>query len=126
MADPIELGARAAAHRLTTPHTPTLTTDVEAALYTRETTTRPDQYLDPISLGALIVSVASLTWTVYNDLRKKTPTPHRDVISRHVRVQLDQTETPQPPLSATDRDRYIDITIEETLNITQSEATGQN
>ncbi|WP_055615225.1 hypothetical protein [Streptomyces phaeochromogenes] len=126
MADPVGLGARAAAQRLATPHNLNLTTDVEAALHTRETTNRPDQYLDPISIGALIVSIASLTWTVYNDLRRHTPAPDRDVINRHVRIRLDQAETPQPALSAADRDRYIDITVEETLNAAQDPASGQN
>ncbi|MFD7403574.1 hypothetical protein ACFV7R_13085 [Streptomyces sp. NPDC059866] len=126
MVDPVGPGARAAAHRLTTPHNPNLATDVEAALHARETTTRPDQYLDPISLGALIVSIASLAWTVYNDLKKQTPAPHHDVITRHVRIRLDQAETPQPALSPTDRDRYIDITIEETLNAAQDPTLGQD
>ncbi|ALV34161.1 hypothetical protein [Streptomyces sp. CdTB01] len=124
MADPVGQGARAAAQRLAAPNDLDLTTDVEAALHTREAT-RPDQYLDPISLGALIVSVASLAWTVYNDLRKQTTTPHRDVITRHVRIRLDQAETPHPALSPADRDRYIDITVEETLNAAQDAASGQ-
>ncbi|MFE5759841.1 hypothetical protein ACFQ7I_40140 [Streptomyces massasporeus] len=126
MADPVELGARAAARRLANPHKPHLATDVEAALHARQTTTRPDQYLDPISLGALIVSIASLAWTVYSDLKRQSPTPHRDVITRHVRIRLDQTETPPQALSSTDRDRYIDITIEETLTAAQDPASDQN
>ncbi|KPI32630.1 hypothetical protein ACFV4T_05975 [Streptomyces sp. NPDC059755] len=126
MANPVELGARSAAHRLATSNSPHLAADVEAALHTRQTTTRPDQYLDPISLGALIVSVASLAWTVYSDLKKQTPTPHPDVITRHVRIRLDQTETPARALSPADRDRYIDITIEETLNAAQDPASDEN
>ncbi|MEU1010975.1 hypothetical protein [Streptomyces sp. NPDC005890] len=126
MANPVELGARSAAQRLVTPQNPHLATDVEAALHTRQSTTRPDQYLDPISLGALIVSIASLAWAVYSDLRKQTPTPHRDVISRHVRIRLDQTEAPPRTLSPADRDRYIDITIEETLNAAQGSASLQD
>ncbi|MGW3665293.1 hypothetical protein [Streptomyces sp. NPDC005141] len=126
MANPVELGARSAAQRLATPNNPRLATDVEAALHVRQSTTRPDQYLDPISLGALIVSIASLAWTVYSDLRKQSSTPHRDVITRHVRIRLDQAETPPQALSPTDRDRYIDITIEETLNAAQDPASGQD
>ncbi|CAM5424108.1 hypothetical protein [Streptomyces griseomycini] len=125
MANPVELGARAAAQRLTTPHSPHLASDVEAALHARQSTTRPEQYLDPISLGALIVSVASLAWTVYSDLKKQTSAPHRDVITRHVRIRLDQSEAPPQALSSADRDRYIDITIEETLNAAQDSASGQ-
>ncbi|MFC8140330.1 hypothetical protein ACFUKV_00945 [Streptomyces paradoxus] len=126
MADPVGPVARAAAQRLAAANDLDLATDVEAALHARETTTRPDQYVDPISLGALIVSVASLAWTVYSDLRKQTPTPHRDVITRHVRIRLDQAETPQTPLNPADRDRYIDITIEEMLNAAQDHDSGQD
>ncbi|MFD3927306.1 hypothetical protein [Streptomyces sp. NPDC058614] len=126
MPDPVELGARAAAQRLATPHTPALTTDVEVALHARgTTTTRPDQYLDPISLGALIVSIATLTWTVYKDLRKSTPTPQPDAVTRRVRVRLDQLDTPEGSLSPADRDRCIDITIEETLNSVEADDPEQ-
>ncbi len=48
------------------------------------------------------------------------------VITRHVRLRLDQAETARSALSPADRDRYIDITIEETLNAAQSPASGQN
>ncbi|MGA5450318.1 hypothetical protein ACPCVO_27165 [Streptomyces umbrinus] len=120
MADPVELGARAAAKRLITPHAPALTTDVEVALHTRDTTTRPDQYIDPISLGALIVSIASLTWTIYNDLRKSNPTPPPEAVTRRVRVQLDRLDTPEAGISPAERERCIDITIEETLNSAQN------
>jgi hypothetical protein len=118
MSTPVEAGARAAARRLTTPHTPTLTTDVEAALHTGETASRPDQYLDLISLGALIVSIATLAWTIYNDLKKDGNTPHQNVITRRVRVQLNRTDTQLAALSPAEQDRYIDITVEETLNAT--------
>jgi hypothetical protein len=102
MADPVELGARAAAKRLITPHAPALTTDVEVAL------------------GALIVSIASLTWTIYNDLRKSNPTPPPEAVTRRVRVQLDRLDTPQAGISLAERERCIDITIEETLNSAQN------
>ncbi|MGH3940601.1 MAG: hypothetical protein ACRDTG_18590 [Pseudonocardiaceae bacterium] len=111
MADPIEHCARAAAQRLAAHYGPALPADVEAALHTRGSTSRPEQYLDPISLAGLIVSVATLAWTVYTDLRTKTPEPSPDALTRTIRVQMwDSTE-----LDPAQRDRIIDIVVEETV-----------
>ncbi|MDJ1135454.1 hypothetical protein [Streptomyces iconiensis] len=116
MTDPIATGARAAANRLTAPNGPALAAEVEAALHVRATTSRPVQYIDPVSLGALIVSIAGLTWTVYRDLRKTTPAPSPEVVARHVRVRLDRdSRPPGPELDAADRDQVIEIVIEETV-----------
>jgi hypothetical protein len=90
MTDPVERIARAAATRLTTDHGPSLAVDVEAALHTRGTTREPDRYFDPIALGALIVSVATLAWTIYTDLKQKTPNPSPDVLARTIRVRLQE------------------------------------
>jgi hypothetical protein len=110
MTDPIEHNARAAAHRLAAEY-PGLPAKVEAALYARGLTQRPERYLDPISLGALIVSVASLAWTVYTDLRKKTPMPSPDVVFRTVRVQLRDADD----LASAQRERIIGIVVDETI-----------
>jgi hypothetical protein len=69
------------------------------------------RYLDPVSLGALIVSAASLAWTIYKDTRSKAANPSADVISRQVRVQLST-----PVDIPTDlRDRIIDIAVAESM-----------
>lgn len=88
MTDPVRVAARAAAARLNAEYGPGLASDVEAALRTREPMQRPDQYADPISLGSLIVSITALAWTVYTDLKKKTPNPPSDTVVRTVRVEL--------------------------------------
>ncbi|MGH3822347.1 MAG: hypothetical protein ACRDRA_05855 [Pseudonocardiaceae bacterium] len=111
MIDPIGHTARAAAHRLADEHGPGLATDIEVALHTRGSTRHPEQYLDPISLGSLIVSVATLAWTVYTDLKKKTPTPSPAVITRTIRVQLSNNGEIDPA----QRDRIIDIVVDETV-----------
>jgi len=111
MADPIEHCARAVAQRMAADYGSGLPADVETALHTRGSTPRPEQYLDPISLAGLIVSVATLAWTVYTDLRKKTPEPSPDVLTRTIRVQMrNSTE-----LDPAQRDRIIDIIVEETV-----------
>jgi hypothetical protein len=110
MTDPVEHAARAAATQLAADFGPALPTQVEAALSARRSTHNPDRYLDPISLGALIVSIATLAWTVYIDLTKKTPTPSTDVMARAVRVRLHDTTDLDPAT----RDRIIDILVTET------------
>jgi hypothetical protein len=87
--DPAASAARAAAQRLTTEYGPGLTADVEVALYARNATApRASQYIDPVSLGSLIVSIATLAWTVYTDLRHKTTEPSPEVIARKARIRL--------------------------------------
>jgi len=60
MTDPITAAARAAAAHLAAEYGPDLAADVEAALHSPGTTQRPSQYFDPVSLGSLIVTIATL------------------------------------------------------------------
>lgn len=116
MTDPIATGARAAADRLAALHGPALAAEVEAALLARSGTSRPVQYSDPVSLGALIVAVADFAWTVYRDRRETASAPPPELIARHVRVRFDRGPgTPGPELDSADRDRVIDVVIEETV-----------
>ncbi|MFJ7325322.1 hypothetical protein ACIQVN_03595 [Streptomyces cyaneofuscatus] len=118
MTDPIEQGARAAAQRLTAPAYANLAHEVEVALHNRGADRRPVQYTDPMALAGLIVSIATLAWTVYNDIRSRNsaaPAPAPDIVARRVRLELDQADAPAPPLAPADRDRIIDATVEETL-----------
>lgn len=114
---PIEQSARAAAHRLATQYGPGLPAEVEAALHTRGADQRPERYVDPISLASLIVSIAALAWTVYTDLRTKTPQPSPDVVARTVRVRLSEVTRLDPA----QQDRIIDIVVEETVRTVESE-----
>ncbi|KOX21727.1 hypothetical protein ADK67_25520 [Saccharothrix sp. NRRL B-16348] len=108
--DPIGRTARAAARRLAPDHGPELEAQVEAALYARSA----NQYLDPIALGSLIVSVATLAWTVYNDVRDKSPKPSREAITERVRAGL-STDDPSPA----DLDKIIDAVVEEITEDTE-------
>ncbi|MBQ1023174.1 hypothetical protein [Micromonospora sp. C95] len=116
MTDPIATAARATANRLAAPPGSALSAEVEAALHAQPSTSHPVQYVDPVSLGGLIVSVATFAWMVYRDLRKSTSAPYPEAIARHVRIRLDRDPGPQgPELEAADRDRIIEIVIEETI-----------
>ncbi|CCM64383.1 hypothetical protein [Candidatus Microthrix parvicella] len=72
---------------------------------------RPGQYVDPgsIALGALIVSIANLVWTMFNDLRNDRKQPSNDTIARQVRVKV------EVPVDVTtdQRDAIIEVVIDD-------------
>jgi hypothetical protein len=96
MTDPVAEAARAAAAALASQAGPGLLTEVEAALAARGTQQRPGRYLDPVSLAGLIVAIATLAWTVYNDQRSRTPGPPPEIIARQVRITLREQDTALP------------------------------
>jgi hypothetical protein len=111
MTDPVTTAARAAAERLAAEYPPSLATEVEVALQARGTAQRPGQYLDPISLGSLIVAIATLAWTIYSDQRKETSEPSPDVVARHVRVELRKHSSTSPQ----EGDRITEIVVAEII-----------
>jgi hypothetical protein len=112
VSDPVPAGARAAARRLAAELGPSTEVDVEAALHTGGRTPQPAQYFDPISLGGLIVSIATLAWTVYTDLRSRTPQPSAETVARTVRVQLRGADAMAPE----QRDRIVEVVVDEVLH----------
>ena len=96
MTDPAAEAARSTADILAPDLGPSLPGEVEAALAARAAAA-PDRYFDPVSLATLIVSVATLAWTIYNDQRNRTPNPPPDSIARQVRITLRKQDTPLPP-----------------------------
>jgi len=96
MIDPAADAARSAAAILARDFGPNLPAQVEAALAARGTQQRPARYLDPVSLASLIVAIATLAWTIYNDQRKHTPGPPSDAIARQIRITLREQDTPMP------------------------------
>src|ERR1700753_800528 len=98
MTDPVADAARSAAVILAPDLGQNLPTEVEAALAARAGDYRPDRYLDPVSLGSLIVSVATLAWTIYNDQRNRAhgQEPPADSIARQVRITLRDQDVSLP------------------------------
>ncbi len=96
MTGPAADAARLAAAILAPDLGPNLPAEVEAALAARSTGQRPDKYLDPVSLASLIVSIATLAWTIYNDQRDHTPEPPPATIARQIRITLRDQDTPLP------------------------------
>jgi hypothetical protein len=94
--DPAAQAARSAAAILAPDLGPALPAEVEAALAARDTGQRPDRYLDPVSLASLIVSIATLAWTIYNDQRSHTPDHKPDALARQVRITLREQDISLP------------------------------
>ena len=98
MTDYPAAAARSAAAILASSHGSDLPAQVEAALAARHRAQRPDHYLDPVSLASLIVAIATLAWSVYNDQRNnRTSDPKPDAIARQVRITLREQDTILPP-----------------------------
>jgi hypothetical protein len=82
---------------------------LEAVLATRESPSAPPQYVDPIALASLIVAIASLAWTVYTDLKKRTATPAAEVVARTVQVtRRNQGQADAP-------DHIIEVVVTEAI-----------
>ncbi len=112
--DPVEDAARAAAARLGDTDDRRLDADVDAALRSHRRSSspvEPDRFVDPVSAGSLIVSVATLAWTVYTDLRSRSEKPSPDLVVREVRARL-RRHGKADPASYED---VITITVEETV-----------
>jgi hypothetical protein len=99
MTDPAAEAARSAAVILVADLGPSLPAEVEAALAARGAQQRTDRYLDPVSLAGLIVSIATLAWTIYNDQRNRAreEEPQADTIARQVRITLRDQDISLPP-----------------------------
>lgn len=55
-------------------------------------------YIVPISLGGLLVSIATLAWTVYQDVRKTGSRPTHQVVARVIPVQTTSANPLQPEI----------------------------
>jgi hypothetical protein len=117
MTDTVADAARSAAAILAPDLGRNLPVEVEAALATRGGDQRPGRFFDPVSLGALIVSIATLAWTVYNDQRSRAgerkAEPQADSIARQVRITLREQDVNLPPGS----ERITEIVASETIRL---------
>ena len=107
----VRRAARAAARRLADELDPGLRTQVEDALEAHDSDARPEQYFDPVTLGSLIVSAATLAWTIYKDQREKKPRPAPKMIIKQVELALPPGDL-VPPVP---RARVIEVVVEEIL-----------
>lgn len=116
MNDPVTAAARAAAELLQPEYGPGLRAEVESALDARGASQRPVQYFDPVSLGSLIVSAATLAWTIYANLRKSTPEPATDEVARQVSAELRESGDASPEKA----DRITEVVVTEIIKVTRN------
>lgn len=85
------VAARAAAEALAPRYGPRLAANVEAAIHAGDGQPQgpptPAQYLDPVALGALIVSIAQLGYQIYCDRKKGRQQPTQEEIARVIRIE---------------------------------------
>jgi hypothetical protein len=111
--------ARRAAARLAADINPGLPEQVERALAEDPLERSPERVVDPISLGALIVSIASFGWTVYRDLKRDREAARDDQAARAkrlaTRLQEKGTDAIRVPegIASEQRSRIIDVVAEE-------------
>lgn len=90
---------------------PVIVDDVEAELHDRGNGRRPVDYLDPVALGGLIVSIANLAWLIYTDRRKAKKSTSPSELTAAVVAELPESDT----VTAQDRERVITIIVTETI-----------
>ena len=111
---PVSRVSRAVARRLADEHGSELETQVAMALYVGDSDRPSGQYLDPVSLSSLIVSTASLSWTVYKDLRAKKHQPTREQVGQRVRIELSTNGTGSA--DQIERNKVIEIVVDEIVS----------
>lgn len=106
--------ARRAAAQLAEPGDRRFLQAVDRALAGSADHERPQRFLDPgtgIALASLLVSAASLAWTIYRDLSARNQPPPPDRLIIELRQQLDQP----PAVPDADRERVIEHVARETI-----------
>lgn len=113
MSEPYAQIARQAAAKLAESTTPQLPQLTEGVLAQGESAGRAQTYdaATAIGLASLLVSMAALAWTIYQDRKKAASPPRRDLIERQIRVQLEMPSG----ISVAQRDRMIAVVVEETV-----------
>ncbi len=114
MSDTPEDIARRAAGRLAREIDPALPAVVEGQLRGGRGAEPAVRFLEPattIALGGLLVSLASLAWTIYRDLKKDAATPSPDVLARRLRLNADRPEA----VTTERRERSIAVIVEEVI-----------
>ena len=103
--------AQAAAGELEAEYGQGVGAEVALALHDADSRVRPDQYFDPVSLGGLIVSAATLAWTIYNDRKGN----RLDVDARELAKKVQGGVGEVGSMSGAERDRLIEVVVRETI-----------
>jgi hypothetical protein len=106
--------ARHAAARLAATLGPDLPAQVEREL-NADPLDPPKRAVDPVSLASLLVSLASLAWTIWRDLRKdhatRSPGEHAEALAAAL------AQSAPPALPPAHRTLVVKVVVEETIRI---------
>lgn len=123
MVNPVAASARAAADRLAAEYGRGLAGEVEEALHSSRQGRQPERYLNPVSLGSLIVSMATLAWTIYTDLRRQSPDATPGVLARTLRVELRSSGTASASDDKID-EKITEVVVTEVIRAASGEDEG--
>ena len=111
MAEPHAEISRRAAARLAPEIDPKLPQMTERVLSVGDSGVEQYELGTAIAVASLLVSMVGVAWQVYQDLKKKTQRPSRDVFVRRMRVQTrERTE-----LDGSKRDRMVEVVVDEVM-----------
>ena len=114
VAEPVSAIAQSVAETLAAELGAHVLTDVAVALYEPDGASRPEQYVDPISLGGLIVAIATLAWTIYNDRKRAGGHPDAAALAQALEDALTASaDSRAAPPDA----RIIEVVAHETIVI---------
>ncbi|MBQ1048089.1 hypothetical protein KBX50_06385 [Micromonospora sp. C51] len=86
-----------------------LRADVLAELYAPDRNS--DRYVDVVAVASLIVAVATLGWTIYQDRRANRSSAEREVVARQIRVALSE----KGGVPAQQRDLVIEVVVDQII-----------
>jgi hypothetical protein len=110
---PVKDIARRVAAQLAPDLGATLPEQVEQAIAEDPLDRPAERIFDPISVGAFMVSIASLGWTIYHDLKKDRATAKRDQTAEAAQLSADlkgQPEAESRPAKLTPEQHDLIIT----------------
>ncbi len=114
MSEDADVIARRAAEKLAAGlNQPSLVPEVEHSL---QKAPESETY-EPVSLSvaALVVSVASLAWTIYNDIKNANRQVDKDALTRRIRVRIAGNTN----LVESQQHAVIEVVVDETLKYQQ-------
>lgn len=118
--NPASLGARTAALRLSPEYGPNLVVEVEIALSGRRRRGAP--YFDLVAIAGMIVSIATLAWTVYTDSSRAGRRPSTEDVKRAVLKELADERAAAAPAP----ERIVVVVVESVVEHAAELPTAEN
>jgi hypothetical protein len=108
MEEVLTVAARAAAGRLAGQYGAMVEVEVETAL---RDTRSPEQFLDPVAVGTLIVTAAGVAWGIFKDVKRRGEAIKSDQIVKQVRVRVMLPKG----VSSAQGDQIVEVVLDEVI-----------